>query len=292
MAVTQSEEWPSGLPCKPSFMVIGAPKCGSTSLFHYLAAHPNVHQPGIKELCYFSDFKRHLQHYRTTPAMSWDLYTAGFAGADSLRTARLALASPSAYRSQRKRPVRRLLFGASWRKAAKRQSAAGPSCEAAGRRAFEGCPFYLGEARAPVRLQATFPGLRVVAVLRNPWVRTLSAFHDYVRHGRISEAAHNSQGMERLIIDKVELVRSGHRSMEDFDVRILTSGVYIYGLKAWGQHWPSADMLLVRSEDMFNDTAGVLSRLEHFLQLPHFMPPADRLQARMALAHCGPCTTC
>ncbi len=35
------------------------------------------------------------------------------------------------------------------------------------------------------RLDAVFPELRAVAILRNPWARTLSAFHDYVRMGGI-----------------------------------------------------------------------------------------------------------
>ena len=45
-------EWAPTVPCKPSFMLIGGPKCGSTSLFQYLEAHPQVHHPAQKELCF------------------------------------------------------------------------------------------------------------------------------------------------------------------------------------------------------------------------------------------------
>ncbi len=38
----------------PDFVVVGAPKCGTTSLHHYLAQHPDVFLPGQKELHYFS----------------------------------------------------------------------------------------------------------------------------------------------------------------------------------------------------------------------------------------------
>ena len=35
----------------------------------------------MKEMCYFSDFKRHLQHYRPNFfTTSWEVYTRGFAG--------------------------------------------------------------------------------------------------------------------------------------------------------------------------------------------------------------------
>jgi hypothetical protein len=38
----------------PDFVVVGAPKCGTTSLYHYLAQHPEVFLPRQKELHYFS----------------------------------------------------------------------------------------------------------------------------------------------------------------------------------------------------------------------------------------------
>ena len=50
---TVVQTWAPTTPCKPSFMVIGGPKCGSTSLFEYLEAHPQVHRPAQKELCFF-----------------------------------------------------------------------------------------------------------------------------------------------------------------------------------------------------------------------------------------------
>lgn len=38
----------------PNFVVIGAPKCGTTSLYYYLRQHPDVYLPVQKELHYFS----------------------------------------------------------------------------------------------------------------------------------------------------------------------------------------------------------------------------------------------
>ena len=39
----------------PSFLIIGAQKAGTTSLFKYLSAHPNVHMPPEKEIHYFDN---------------------------------------------------------------------------------------------------------------------------------------------------------------------------------------------------------------------------------------------
>lgn len=38
----------------PNFVVVGAPKSGTTSLYFYLRQHPNIYLPKIKELHYFS----------------------------------------------------------------------------------------------------------------------------------------------------------------------------------------------------------------------------------------------
>ena len=40
---------------KPSFFIIGAPKCGTTSLYRYLTLHPNIIMSIPKEPHYFSD---------------------------------------------------------------------------------------------------------------------------------------------------------------------------------------------------------------------------------------------
>ena len=38
----------------PNFLIIGAKKCGTTSLFRYLCQHPNVGEPTWKEISYFN----------------------------------------------------------------------------------------------------------------------------------------------------------------------------------------------------------------------------------------------
>ena len=38
----------------PSFLIIGAKKCGTTSLFQYLTEHPNIGAPTWKEISYFN----------------------------------------------------------------------------------------------------------------------------------------------------------------------------------------------------------------------------------------------
>lgn len=38
---------------KPNFFIVGAPKCGTTSLWSYLKDHPEIYMPSLKELYFF-----------------------------------------------------------------------------------------------------------------------------------------------------------------------------------------------------------------------------------------------
>jgi hypothetical protein len=52
----------------PNFLVIGAMKCGTTSLFHYLQAHPQAYMAPIKEVEFFvaeKNWRRGLDWYRS-----------------------------------------------------------------------------------------------------------------------------------------------------------------------------------------------------------------------------------
>lgn len=37
----------------PNLFIVGAPKCGTTAMYHYLAQHPDVYMSTIKEPCFF-----------------------------------------------------------------------------------------------------------------------------------------------------------------------------------------------------------------------------------------------
>ena len=56
----------------PNFVVVGAPKAGTTSLYNYLKGHPDVFLPHRKELLFFDSsfhkglpwYERYFKHYR------------------------------------------------------------------------------------------------------------------------------------------------------------------------------------------------------------------------------------
>ena len=46
----------------PNFLIVGAAKSGTTSLFSYLAQHPEIYVPPVKEPSYFSDGEPNVVH--------------------------------------------------------------------------------------------------------------------------------------------------------------------------------------------------------------------------------------
>jgi hypothetical protein len=38
----------------PNLFIVGAPKCGTTSLYEWLKGHPDIHMSPFKEPCYFA----------------------------------------------------------------------------------------------------------------------------------------------------------------------------------------------------------------------------------------------
>lgn len=62
---------------KPNFFIVGAPKCGTTALYTYLSAHPDVFMPDRKEPHFFGSDLEHLP----IDARSLDEYLGLFAPA-------------------------------------------------------------------------------------------------------------------------------------------------------------------------------------------------------------------
>jgi hypothetical protein len=60
---------------KPNFLIIGAPKCGTTSLYEYVDQHPDVFMSTPKETRFFDSWE-----YEDGLRFYWDTYFEGWAG--------------------------------------------------------------------------------------------------------------------------------------------------------------------------------------------------------------------
>jgi hypothetical protein len=211
-------EWTAPLRGLPSALLIGAQRSGTTSLFNYLAQHPDVRQPSGKEIHYFD------LHYAR--GIRW--YRGRF-------------------------PFRHRLRG--------------------GALTIDASPYYLLHPRAPERAAQLLPGVKLVAILRNPIDRAFSHYQHEVRDGRetLSFPDAIARETERLADEEERLRRDpSYYSYNHHRYSYTTRGRYLEQLTRWVQHYPRERLLVLQSERLFSEPAAVCAELYQFLGLrPH-----------------------
>jgi hypothetical protein len=184
---------------KVDFIVIGAQKAGTTSLFHYLRAHQQIHIPFAKEVGFFS---RERLFNKGAP---W--YLNQFADATP-------------------------------------QQIVG-----------EASPQYMMNPAVPARIHALFPGIKLIAILRNPIDRAYSSYRMTVRLGsekRSVQAALLSPPLPNL-----------DQPFTAFDY--LGMGLYGKILEGYLKYFPIEQIRLVFTEELAMQPEKVLHDLYGFI---------------------------
>ncbi|MBA2713838.1 MAG: sulfotransferase [Rubrobacteraceae bacterium] len=128
----------------PNFLIIGAGKSGTTSLYHYLRQHPEVYMSPVKEPKFFAVEGKELDFRGPNDDMSMN---------------RGSVTSIEAYRD--------LFRGVTDEKAI-----------------GEASPLYLHSPEAPSRIKHYIPEARLIAILRDPVQRAYSSFLQRVQKGQ------------------------------------------------------------------------------------------------------------
>jgi hypothetical protein len=137
--------------------------------------------------------------------------------------------------------------------------------------AFESTPNYLFRPDVPARIQALLPDVRLIAVLRDPAARAVSAYHHEVRKGRERLSL-----MEALLAEPVRI--SDALQQQDYSSPALRNcsyqmrGHYAEQLERYLQYFDRSQLLVVRSEDLFTNPSSVAADITEFLGLSP-MPP-------------------
>ena len=204
----------------PDFLVIGAQKSGTSSLFRYLDQHPQVSGSVPKEVHYFSG--------GLDPAV--DNFTRG----------------EGWYRAHFPRKA-----------------------GMAGMRAFEATPIYMLHPLAAGRIHALMPGVKLVAVLRNPTDRALSHYFHNVRNNGLRGFQEDLGPAEAMAAEEARLapiLAAGDYKNEIYRVATYKArGRYLEQLRRYTDLFPRESLLVLRAEDLFADPAGQMDRLADFL---------------------------
>jgi len=207
----------------PDFLVIGAQKCGTTSLYNLLKKHPLIAMSCRKETHYFDlNFEKNTGWYRSH-------------------------FPTSIYKN-----IRGRLF---------------PKGIVIG----ESTPYYIFHPAVPQRVSELLPDVKLIALLRNPVDRAVSHYHHEVRKGRetlpfeqaIQKEAERMEGEKKKLFEQTGYQSSNYRNFS-----YLSRGVYINQLQTWGRCFPKEQILVLKSEDFFDDPGSVLRQIAEFLDLP------------------------
>jgi hypothetical protein len=225
---------------RPSFFIIGANKCGTSSLYRYLVAHPFVLPCTEKEPNFFGDhdpdyIARHIDEYFTL-----------FPTVDNTGPVTLA-----------------------WE----------ASDQAGGDRhtvlTIERHPdrsYITGEATAstfhdvlPALLHAYLPDTKLIVVVRDPVER---AFSHHRMYRRFFDSGYDREGPVGDFDSDIAAELETHR--RGAPTRYLAPGFYIDLLEAWEAAYGVEHVLVLTTEDLADPpTAGTsMRRLESYLGLP------------------------
>lgn len=143
----------------------------------------------------------------------------------------------------------------------------------------EASPYYLFHPHAPRRAAATLPEAKLLVLLRNPVDRAYSHYQHQVM--RVTWEGHETLPFEDAIeAEKERLDGELEKLLQDeyYDslnyrsYSYLSRGIYVDQLLAWSKIFDRAQMLVLRSEDLFGDAGSTLRTILDFLQIPRWEP--------------------
>jgi len=148
----------------------------------------------------------------------------------------------------------------------------------------EATPCYLFDPLAAARIAALMPAAKLIVLLRDPVARAYSHYRHAVRKGReplgfLDALAAEDERLQRADAALARGDTAGALGRRYFSYR--ARSLYLEQLRRYYDAMPAAQILVLRSEDMFRDPASIVSQATAFLGLDPWQPPdlAPRNQA-------------
>jgi hypothetical protein len=138
----------------------------------------------------------------------------------------------------------------------------------------EASPSYILHPLAPQRIRASLPGVRLIAIVRDPAERAHSHYQHNVRKGRerlpFAEALDREEERLSRGIDSSLAGEDEFRRYYQFSY--LLRGIYHRQLERWFERFERREMLILSSDDLRRDPAAAFGRVLEFLGLAPFEP--------------------
>lgn len=135
---------------------------------------------------------------------------------------------------------------------------------------LDASPYYLMHPLVPERVAQLLPGVKLIALLRNPVDRALSHYQHEVRAGResLSFVEAIDKESERLAGEEERLREDPYYySFNHHRYSYTRRGLYIEQLHRWVQYFPRTQLLVLQSEWLFRDPVAATAAVHDFLGL-------------------------
>jgi hypothetical protein len=218
------------------FIIIGAQKAGTTSLFRYLRRHPEVTFPYSKEAPFFCVD---------------DAYARGFASYMKNITRELEVPDPA-----RK-----------WGTSTPHYMAGGvyqSSSESAVENGYD-------ERTVPTRMRESLPDVRLIAILRDPVERALSGHREAVMKGQDRRSFDDA--VSELL--QPDALASARRRPQHMGTGYVVWGEYGRILAGYFDVFPREQILVVFTDELERAPAPLLSRIQEFIGVKADFAPED-----------------
>lgn len=257
----------SGLRPLPDFLVIGAKRGGTTSFYYDLTQHP----------CVVRLYPPPVPVVKPDATKGVHYFDSNFGRGSKW------------YRSHFPTSVTRTLVG-------RREGTRAIAGEAS--------PFYLFHPAAAARAHASVPDTKIIALLRDPVMRTYSHWKERRRSG-----AEELDFLDALDAEAGRLAGERERLLEDPAYRsygweqqsYLTQSLYADALRPWVAAFGRERVFVAASEDYYADPNRVLGDVHQFLELPRLAtskgairnaaagaPLERRVEAKLQACFAGP----
>lgn len=212
----------------PDFLIIGTKRGGTASLWNWMLQHPSV----LPIMPSIQNIKSpHYFYWHYDKGMGW--YRGFFP------------------------------LAATRRAALKRQGVNPVSGEAS--------PYYMFDPRVPGRVAQSLPEVRIVVLLRDPVERAYSHYRERVHAGVEPLSFRDALAAEddRVAGELERMAREPFYYSRPHDWYAYRSrGLYAHQLRAWQEVIDPDRLLIVRSEDLFDDPQSHYNKVMSFLGLP------------------------
>ena len=125
----------------------------------------------------------------------------------------------------------------------------------------EASPTYLFAEPAPERVASILPSIKCIVLLRNPVDRAYSS------HSLMRKLGKEHAPFEEALQREDEFLQKGKRLQHPAHY-YKKRGVYVDQLERWMNYFPPDQILILKSEEFFNNPSLVFDKVLNFLGLP------------------------